>query len=102
MLNIRALTARYGGRIATGLWPESSHLKLHAPRHSPVPRVATRLTFSASARRPYSEIEGSGACFERKSLRWHDMCIGKPAMLKAQLPRHDTDLVLAGRPEKAH
>jgi hypothetical protein len=48
----------------------------------------------------YSEAEGSGGCFERNFLRWHDMCIKKPAMLKAQLLAHDTDLALAGRPEK--
>lgn len=69
---------------------------------APVPRVATKLTFSASARTRYSEAEGSGVCFERKFWRWHDMCIGKPAMLKAKLPRHDTDPVLAGRAEKDH
>ena len=72
------------------------------PRRALVPRVARALTFSASARALYSEVESSGVCFERKFLRWHGMCIEKPVLLKAQLPGHDTDLALAGRPEKDH
>ena len=65
-----------------------------------MPRVVTSLTFSASARVLYCQAEGSGGCFARTFLRWHDMCIKKPAMPEAQLPGHDIDLVIAGRPEE--
>ena len=65
-----------------------------------MPRVVTSLTSSASAGVLRSEAEGPGACFARTFLRWHDMCINKPAMLKAQLPEHDIDLALFGRPEE--
>jgi hypothetical protein len=51
----------------------------------PVPRAATSLTFSASARVLHSEVEDSGVCFETNFLCWHDKCIKKLAMLKAQL-----------------
>ena len=62
------------------------------PRSTPVPRVATRLTLSASPRVLCFRVEDSGVCFERKFLPWHAICTEKPAMLKAQLSKHDTDL----------
>jgi hypothetical protein len=69
-------------------------------RHGDAP--ATSLTFSASARVLYSEVERWGVCFETNFLCWHDKCIKKLAMLKARLPEHDADFALAGRPERNH